>query len=134
MNKPYRVTKDISANFKKLKVLEKKGIIKIFQVKLETPTPKIKNIDLPNTVWNHTNWNESLLGSKQDSQRFEKIKSIFGGRHIGDAIHLDTHIREKRDYFLTEDTDILKHRKMLEKTFNGLRIRTPNELIAELGL
>jgi hypothetical protein len=44
--KLYLTTKDISANLKKLRILERKGIIQLFQVKIETHTPKIKNTDL----------------------------------------------------------------------------------------
>lgn len=132
MNRPYTVTKDINADLKKLITLVQKGIIKIFQVKIESPTPKIKNINLPNAVWDHTNWDESLFSSESGSKRFEKIKNILGGGNIKDAIHLDTHIREKRDYFVTEDNNILQHKRILERVFNGLKIRTTDELVKEL--
>ncbi len=130
--KPYSVTKDISANLKKLKILERKGIIKIYQVKIENPTRKIENTDLPNAVLDHTKWDESLFASQEDAERFERIKDILGKANVKDAIHLDTHLREKRDYFVTEDTDILKNKNLLEKTFKELRIRSTEELVREL--
>lgn len=130
--KPYFITKDIGANLKKLRTLERKGLIELFQVKIETHTPKIKNKDLPNGVWGHTKFNEMLWTSEDDASRFEKIKEIIGKNNIEDAIHVDTHIREKRDYFVTEDTDILNCKDELEQTFKGLKIRTPDELLGEL--
>ena len=132
MRKVYIVTKDVSANLKKLKKLKSMGLIKITQVKIETQTAKIPNKILPTGVWKHTNWNDMIWGSKEDSGRFEKLKNILGKEHIEDAIQVSTHIREKYDYFVTEDHDILDKRLELEKTFPNLKIRNPDELEKEL--
>lgn len=129
MSKIYTVTKDISADLRKLKALEKKGVIKVYQVKIENYTKKIKNTDLSNFVFDYSLFGEGLLGSEEDAERFEKIKAIIGKDKIGDALHLDTHLREKRDYFVTEDTDFLRHRSSLEKEFKGLKIRNTEELV-----
>jgi hypothetical protein len=121
------VTADISANLKKLKKLESKGLISIFQIKIETPSPRTKHI-LPTAVWDQTNFDECVFGSEESSNVFEKIKKIIGNHHIKDAMHLADHIRDQRDYFITEDTDILKCKEILESEFENLKIFTPHEL------
>lgn len=133
MTKPFSVTKDVSADLKKLKMLERAGLVKVKQVRIENVSRKIKDQPLPNGVWNHTNWDEMKWASASDAQRFEQIKQIIGKENIKDAIHVDTHIRDGNDYFVTEDNDILSVRGQLEQQFSGLKIRTPDELVSELS-
>lgn len=120
------VTADISANLKKLKVLEKKRKIKIFQVKIENDTKKIKNKSFPVAVCNYTKINECVLGD--DSSDFEDLKRIIGKDKIKDCIHLENHIRNKRDFFVTEDSDFLSKKIALKNKFPKLKIVTPDEL------
>lgn len=133
MKKTFTVTKDVSADLKKLKTLEKSGLIKIKQVKIENVSKKVVDRPLPNGVWGHTKWDEMKWASDNDAQRFEQLKQIIGKGNIKDAIHVDTHIRDNNDYFVTEDNDILNVRKQLEQQFSGLKIRTPDELASELS-
>lgn len=133
MSKPFTVTKDVSADLKKLKKLERKGLILIKQVKIENVSKKVSDQPLPNGVWGHTKWDEMKWASEDDAERFEQLKRIIGKGNIKDAIHVDTHIRDGNNYFVTEDTDILNVRKQLEQRFNGLKIRTPDELVTELS-
>lgn len=134
MNKPFTVTKDVSGDLKKLKKLEKAGLIKIKQVKIENVSRKIKDQPLPNGVWGHTKWDEMKWASDSDSKCFERLKQIIGKGKIKDVIHVDTHIRDGNDYFVTEDTDILNVKQQLEQQFPGLKIRTTDELVTEFSL
>ncbi|MFW6110266.1 MAG: hypothetical protein ACOC6Q_02475 [Patescibacteria group bacterium] len=126
------VTADISANQKTLRALEHEGLIEVTQIDIETPAPKTKKIK-PTGVWGRTKWGKCVWGSKEESKFFEQIKDIIGRDKIDDAMHLNNHIRDRRDYFVTEDHDFLRHRGQLETTFTGLKIRTPNELTNELN-
>jgi len=130
--KQYSVTVDKNVDLQKLMKLERKGIIRIYQVEVESTTKKIKDVDFPVAVLDYTRLNGSLVGSKIDERKFELIKRIIGGNNVGDTIHLYTHIRKKRYYFITEDKDILDKKSILEKKFKGLKIKTANELIGEL--
>lgn len=128
----YSITADINANLKKLKRLEQQALIEIYQIGIETPSPKTKKI-LPTAVSNHVVFGQAVFGSEESSITFEKIKTLVGKNNIKDAMHLSNHIRDKRDYFVTEDKDILKARQQLKQYFPGLKIRTSNELLTELS-
>ncbi|MBI2611910.1 hypothetical protein HYW54_04185 [Candidatus Gottesmanbacteria bacterium] len=130
--KSYIVTKDSSANYKSLHILEKKGLIIISKVKIENEVKKIKKVYLPTAVFGHTKFGESIFGSEKQAENFEKIKQIIGPNNIKDAILVSTHIREGNDFCVTEDTDILSNKEILEKTFLGLRISHPNKLLEEI--
>lgn len=133
-NRIYTVTKDISANYKKLRILEKKGIIKIIYIKIENNRTR-EDAKLPTAVLG-TDGQAVLgsmkLGSNEQAKVLEKLKGIIDPIHLRDCMHLEAHLRDGYDYFATEDTDILDKRLMLESEFAGLKVRTPDELIAEL--
>lgn len=131
MSKVYTVTKDISADYKKLKVLRDKGLIKIIGIKIENNKDKFDAI-LPTGVMGYTVLGSMKLGSDQQVQNFKVLKGIIGPININDCIHLEVHIRDGYDYFVTEDHDILGKRNDLEKEFNVLKIRTVDELVKEL--
>ena len=131
MNKVYTVTKDISADYKKLRTLEKKSLIKIISIRFENNKNK-KSAILPTAVWDHTMWNFSRWGSSEQSKVFEKLKRIIGKNNIQDCIHLEAHIRDKYDYFVTEDKDILSKRSELKNEFLDLKIKTVKELVLKI--
>ena len=125
------VTRDSSANVKILKELENKGYIKIYDVMLENgrENKRIKEKILPVAVWDHCCWDEAVWGG--DDCVYDEIRKILGTDHIEDAMHLEAHIRNRHDYFVTEDTDFLKKRKELHGRF-GVKIATPEELLIML--
>ena len=133
MNKPpFTITKDVSANYKTLKLLEKKDLIQIFRVKIENEVKGIKTEHLPNAVFGHVKFGETVFVSDEQSQIFEKIKAIIGPSNIKDAIFVATHIREKNNYCVTEDNDILSNKEALERAFPGLQVRSTDQLVQEL--
>ena len=131
MKKAPTVTKDISSDYKKLKALRNKGIIKIIGIKIENNADKFDAI-LPTAVLGHTALGSMKLGSDKQAKDFEELKKIIGSANIKDCIHLEAHIREGYDYFVTEDRDILDKKSALEQQFPGLEIRTTDQLIKEL--
>jgi len=105
----YTVTLDISASYKKLNPLEKKGIIKILGIRRENnknrpsailATPGFGKIR-PNAKW---------FGSLEQTRVFNKLKKIIGIQNIEDCISLEAHIRDERDFFITEDHHYLDKR------------------------
>lgn len=126
---PYSVTRDSGASVRVLRSLEKEGYIKIFDVMLENgrENKKVKNKILPTAVLNHCRWGEAVWAS--EDSLYEEMRRIIGRRHIKDAMHLEAHIRNGHDYFVTEDTDFLHKRDELAKRFD-VKICTPTELDA----
>ncbi len=123
-----KITRDANANVKILKSLEKKGLLEIYDVMLENgrENKKIRNKILPDGVCNHSRCDECVVGSDEDGI-FGDIYKILGKNKLEDAMHLEAHIRNKHDYFITEDNDFLQKREMLEAKF-GVNILTPKEL------
>ena len=132
MSKTFTVTTDISADYRKLKPLEKKGVIRIISIRLENNIDRVSAI-LPTGVFSHPHEGVILSGSSNQRKVFNTLKDIIGNKHVKDCEWLEAHIRDKNDYFSTEDKDILKCRDELEKKFSGLRIRTVDELLKELS-
>jgi len=122
-----KVTRDPSANLKILKKLEKENFIEIYDVILEggRENQKVKRKILPVGVWNHSRWDESVWAD--DDNVYNDLREILGKDKIKDAMQLETHIRNKFDYFVTEDNDFLCKREVLKEKF-GVNIVTPNEL------
>lgn len=116
---------------KKLKTLEKQGYIEIYDVKLENgrENKKVKEKILPVLVLGHTRLDECILAGEDTI--YEDVRKIIGRENIKDAMHLEAHIRNGHDYFVTEDTDFLKVRDVLQKRFT-IKIVTPDELISIL--
>lgn len=126
---PLSVTCDSSANKQILRQLERRGLIKIFDVNIETfskKTDKIKAV----AVWDHSKWDDGSVWG-DGSSHFQSAKEIIGGHNIGDVRHLEAHLRSGNDFFITEDLDEFirnGRREELEEKFSGLRIMTPDEL------
>ncbi len=126
--KVFTVTRDSGANVKILKNLEKDSFIFIHDVMLENgrENKKVKNKVFPVAVLNHSRWNEAIISKNNDST-YDDIRKIIGNNNIKDAMHLEAHIRNSHDYFVTEDRDFLDKRQELEKKFS-IKIVTPAEL------
>lgn len=127
----YTVTRDINVDLKRLKKLAKKGLIRIVNIRIENNS-SINSAILPTAIFDQTLFGQSRFGSAEQSDNFEKLKRIIGLKNIKDCIHLEAHIRDKYDYFVTEDDDVLGKRLLLEKEFPGLKIRNLVELESEL--
>jgi len=127
-----KITRDANANVKILKSLEKKGLLEIYDVMLENgrENKKIRNKILPVGVCNHSRCGECVVGSDEDNI-FEDICKILGKNKIEDAMHLEAHIRNKHDYFITEDKDFLQKKEILKARF-AIEILTPIELQKKL--
>lgn len=129
LNRPYKITRDKSADLKRLKVLQKLGLIEIHEVQIESQTNKNKRKVLPVAVWDHTKWGESVWAG--DDNSYDKIRELVGKHNVKDAITLEAHIRNQFDYFITEDKDEFisnGRRKDLEDAFPNLVILTVSEL------
>lgn len=127
------ITRDSGANLKTLKNLENKGLIKIYDVKSENVTPKVKNKVPAILVWDLSTWDGSDVFTDETGERvFNDIVKIIGKNKIEDTRKLEAHVRSKNDYFITEDTDFLKHRIALEERFKT-KIFTPDELSDHLS-
>ena len=122
-----KITRDACASVKILKKFEKEGCIEIYDVMLEggRENKKVKRKILPLGVLDHSRWNEAVWAG--DGNAYDGLCKILGKDKIEDAMHLEAHIRNKFDYFVTEDTDFLCKREVLKKKF-GVNIVTPNEL------
>jgi predicted nucleic acid-binding protein len=125
----YKITRDSGANVKKLKTLEQQGYIEIYDVKLENgrENKKVKEKILPVLVLDHARLGECVLGGEDTV--YDDIRKIIGKNNIEDAMHLEAHIRNKHDYFVTEDTDFLKVKNELQEKFS-IKIVTPDDLMS----
>jgi hypothetical protein len=127
----YTVTADVSANYRKLKVMQLKGLISIFSIRIENNQNRQSAI-LPTATVNYAALDLARVGSSEQAETFNKLKKIIGKNNIEDCLHLEAHIRDEHDYFVTEDHDILDRIDKLYREFPKLKIRTVNELIREL--
>ncbi len=59
--------------------------------------------------------------------KYMEIREVLGADKVKDAMKLEAHLRNKLDYFVTEDNDFLKKREILKNKF-GVNIVTPQEL------
>lgn len=119
-----RVTRDSNANLKILKRLEYYGCIEIFDVKTENNTNKVLRKVLPAGVRGVFKRGEFIRGG---GDNYTQIKKIIGEGKIHDVIKLEAHIRNRFDYFVTEDHDFLDKREELREIL-GVKIVTPQEL------
>lgn len=127
MDKMITVTKDSGANFRILRRLERQGLISICEVELENETPKIKKKIKPIGVFGQVKYGKAVFSSKESGNMYREILGIIGNAQYKDSLHLEAHIRNGFDYFVTEDNDFLGKRKELKKRFN-VQIVTPEEL------
>jgi len=127
--KPLKITRDSGANVRVLKKLEAEGYIEIYDVMLENgrQNRKIQSKILPTGVYGHSRFDECVYGGEEG--KYSDIKNIVGSKNIEDAMHLEAHLRNGHDIFVTEDKrDILSNRNDLEKHF-GIIVFSPQELI-----
>ncbi len=127
--KRFKITRDKGVDLKRLKKLEQKGLIEIFDVKIENETKKVSKKILSVGVWDHSKWNEFVWGSGNCS--YNDIRQTIGEDNIKDAMHLEAHIRNGFDYFVTNNPrDFIRNGKKesLEEQFPGLKIVTIDEL------
>src|SRR3989339_2075043 len=113
---PFKITRDKGVDLNRLKKLKNAGFIEIFDVKIENETPKVPNKILPVMVWDHSKWGECVWGGNDCS--YEEIRQTIGKENIKDAMHLEAHIRNGYDYFVTNNPrDFIKDgkRENLEK-------------------
>lgn len=127
----YTVTVDVNTNDQKLKILEKKGILKIYRIRIENNRNKPDAI-LPTSIIGHIVLGSMRFGSARQTRVFERLKKIIGVNNIKDCIHLEAHIRDGRDYFVTEDHDVLDKIILLKEEFPQLKVITVDGLIKEL--
>lgn len=123
-----KITRDSGADVKLLKILERKGWIKIFDVMLENgrDNSKVAEKMLPLGVWDHGRWGECLWADSDN--QYDAIRNVVGSQNVKDAMHLEAHLRSSNDYFVTEDKDdILNKRVELRKQF-GIKVVSPEEL------
>lgn len=119
-----KITRDSGANFKLLKNLANENYIEIFDVLTENETCKVKNKILPTAIFGYSEYGACELAG---AGVYEEILEVIGKENFGDAVKLDTHIRNNFDYFITEDNDFLSKREVLKEKF-GVQILTPEEL------
>ncbi|NVK15603.1 MAG: hypothetical protein HWE35_15640 [Rhodobacteraceae bacterium] len=125
------VTCDENANFKLLRRLEVDGYIEIHATSIEriTPNRKATNKHLPTAILDSP---FSVLDGcviAEDDTPLHAIRDIIGAEHKGDVVHLEAHLRDRRDVFVTDDNDFLSMREELESRF-GMTIKTTAELLA----
>ncbi len=121
----------------KIEKLNKEGKVKIyvtstmeteFQKGYRMGNEKLKNydMDIETAVWGQSRYGASKYGGKEDSTLFDNIKEIlYHGKkdltdnQIKDSMHLQTHIKYKRDYFITDDAEhILSKKNELKEKLN----------------
>ena len=81
----------------------------------------------PIAVWDspHTGWDNAVYSTEDNS--YETLRRIIGHDHQADVLHLEGHIRTGNEYFVTEDSDFLSKRQILNDQL-GVTILTPEEL------
>lgn len=132
IKKIYKITRDSGADLKRLKILEKKGLIEINDVDIENITDKVKNKILPLGKWGSSptksRWDHCVWG---DGEALNEIEDIVCEGNGNDAIILEAHLRSGNDYFVTNNpNDFVRkgRREKLESKFRGLKIVSVDEL------
>lgn len=125
------ITVDANANQKLLRRLELEGHVELHAIKIENMigNKKIKRKDLPIAVIDspHATIGNSVIAA--NDTRYNEISTAMTKDNHGDALHLDGHIRSKRDVFVTDDNDFLLRRGALEEKF-CISIKTSEEVFA----
>ncbi|MDJ0613318.1 MAG: hypothetical protein QNJ29_06535 [Rhizobiaceae bacterium] len=142
-----KITKDVCANEKILRKLERAGHIELYINDMELPpsgskiskynslpfgfscsNPDCKcqdgiggfgdgSVERPHSYW-MTSEHEKL---------FKSIEAIIGSAHRRDCRQLFHHYKNERDIFVTEDTDILNFSERLHQEL-GIVVKTPEDL------
>ena len=123
------ITADVSADLKRLKNLEGKGLVEIHVVNIENHihTRKIQKKEMPIAVIGspHAKIGNAVVAGNKNLH--SEIRQILGKEHHADILHLERHYNSGRDYFVTDDNDFLAKRLELDEAL-GLKIVTVNEL------
>lgn len=133
------LTCDKSCNFKEMRKLELEGLVQIFAVAIEgnESNRKATNQVLPTAVIGSK---FALIGDTDNPRSviarndslYEKILSVLGKENRADALHLEAHVRDGRDAFVTEDRDdILSKREVLQDQF-GVTVLHTREVLSWL--
>ena len=128
--KKLKITMDSGVDLKRLKILEKDGLVEIHDVKGENFARSVRCRESAVFILDHSTLDgEDVL--TDNSERYEKIIQIIGRGNFQDARKLDAHIREEFDYFVTNNPrDFIYNnkREKLQNSFSELKIVTIDEL------
>ncbi|MCD6549710.1 hypothetical protein J7K41_03320 [Candidatus Micrarchaeota archaeon] len=69
------------------------------------------------------------LAEKDTDQIMKNLKAIIGRENMGDILHVETAIKEKMNYFITNDKDILNKRTKIKEYYPELSILSEEEFI-----
>lgn len=131
MTQVLTVTRDAGANVKKLRDLERLGLIRCHDVLLENgrENKKISRKIRPILGYPYYVYGEGVWAD--ENCKYNAISAIIGKEKVADAMHLEAHLRYEHDVFVSEDNDFLSKRDQLKAAF-GCEIMTPDELVARL--
>lgn len=141
-----------SSYLNKIELANKKGYIKIYKTSVMDTEfikgegyleglEKSKNYheDIGPGVWGHSRWGHFTWGSKENGNQLDEIKNILfhrinklNDKQLRDCLHLRTHFKYKRDYFITSDrSHILNKKESLEKNLKIIVI-SPKEFCEKI--
>lgn len=125
------VTCDTNVDIKRLRHLERRGLIHIHAIAIEGMEHNRKAT--------HKHFPTAVIGSEfaqidraliaRVDTPYHEIQKVIGKQNHGDAIHFEAHLRDQRDIFVTDDNDFLSCRSELEAKFRTV-IKTTDELAA----
>jgi len=80
--------------------------------------------------WGVSYWREDMYAGEEDKNIQKTIQSCIGNnpKRLNDVDHLIGHIKAKRDIFVTNDGDFIKHRDCLSQRCKT-KIMTPQECV-----
>ena len=90
-------------------------------------------------VFGHSRYDHAIYSGEDDGGLTQSVvMALFPGKacselsdnDIKDVMHIQAHITNKCDYFITEDKIILDAAELLKKL--GVRIRTPSDLLKDI--
>jgi hypothetical protein len=108
--------------------------IKFLQWPVDKRNKNIKNFGLPagEITWSDDNltWEASNFtwADYSPTEKYECVKQIVGKNNRRDCIHFDIAIKNKCQFFLTEDKDFLQKRDHLE-ALSGIKIFDPSKYL-----
>ncbi|WP_323775974.1 hypothetical protein [Leisingera sp.] len=134
MKRKLTVTCDRCANIKVLRRLELDGLIEIHAIAIEgmEDNRKVSQKHLPTAVVDSPFAKIGSAVIASDENLYFPISKAMTRDNHGDALHLEGHLRDGRDVFVTDDNDFLSRRDELEAEF-GVTIKTADELAQMFG-
>src|SRR6266516_6039074 len=128
--KPVPVLRDRSADLKRLRRLERDGLIEIYESALEEPPNRGPVRVLSSlAVIGYGKLDYMTLASESQLEVYKSVKRIVSGGGSKDSMTLETAIRHGLRVFVTDDVDdFLRHKKRIELQFPGLKLLTVTEL------